>query len=75
MLKSLKTPDEYENVEIEIENIDDGVEDADIDVRIDGRPLKINAFTQGILKETVYAIINTLKINDEIHKINIEMND
>ena len=37
--------------------------------------LKINDFTQGILKETIYAIISTLKVNDEINQIKIKVEE
>ena len=75
MIKSLKTQDNVTKIEIEISNIDKDLADADITVKTNNDNLKINAFTQGILKETTYAIVNSLKIDGKINKIKITVEE
>ena len=76
MINSLKTEEEVERIEILISNINpDDLKISDISVEINGINLEINEFTQGILKETIYAIVNSLKINDEIKEIKIKVEE
>ena len=48
---------------------------ADIALKTNNHDVEINDFTQGILKETIFAIINTLKIDTEIKDIKIEVEE
>jgi molybdopterin-guanine dinucleotide biosynthesis protein B len=76
MINSLKTEEEVERIEILISNINpDDLKISDISVEINGINLEISEFTQGILKETIYAIVNSLKINDEIKEIKIKVEE
>ena len=74
MVNSLKTEDNVKNIDIEISNIHNkNLNDANITLRTDNNPVDINKFTSGILKETIFAVINTLKIDDEINNIKIKV--
>ena len=42
---------------------------------INGNDVKINEFTSGILKETIFAVINALKIDEEISNIKIKVEE
>lgn len=76
MVKSLKTEDNINTIDIEISDIDDGnVEDAEIILKTNGNPVKINEFSRGILKETIFSVINTLKIEKDIRNIKIKVED
>ena len=76
MVNSLKTDGEVEKIEILISDVNpDDLSKSDIAVKINDSNLKINDFTQAILKETIYAIVNTLKVNDEIKEIKIKVED
>nr|WP_295160560.1 molybdopterin-guanine dinucleotide biosynthesis protein B [uncultured Methanobrevibacter sp.] len=76
MVNSLKTDGTVEKIEILISDVDpDDLSKSDIAVKINDSNLKINDFTQGILKETIYAIVNTLKVDDEIKEIKIKVED
>lgn len=76
MVNSLKTGGEVQKIEILISDVDsDDLSQSDIAVKINDGNLEINDFTQGILKETIYAIVNTLKVNDEIKEIKIKVED
>ena len=76
MVKSLKTEDDIKTIDIEISNIcDENLIDADIDLKTNGNAVAINKFSQGILKETIFAVINTLKIDDEINNIKIRVDE
>ena len=76
MINSLKTDEDVEKIEITISDINpDDLSQSNIGVKINDGNLKINDFTQGILKETIYAIINTLKVNDEIEEIKIKVEE
>ena len=76
MVNSIKTEDNVKKIDVEISNINNGnLTDSDIVLKTNNHDVKINKFTQGILKETLYAIINSLELDDEeIHgiKINVE---
>ena len=76
MVNSLKTDGEVDKIEIIISDITpDDLSQSNINVKVNDGDLKINDFTQGILKETIYAIINTLKVNDEIEEIKIKVEE
>jgi len=75
MIKSIKTEDNIKKINVEISDIAGELIDADIKVETNGHDVEINDFTQGILKETIYAIVNTLKIDDEIEKIEITVEE
>ena len=74
MVNSLKTKDDVKNIDIEISNIcTKNLTDADITLKTDNNTVDINKFTCGILKETIFALINTLKIDGEINNIKIKV--
>lgn len=75
MINSLKTEDDVKSIEITITDISENLVNSNINVKTNNNHLEINEFTQGILKETIYAIINSLKINDEIHEIKIMVDE
>ena len=64
-------------IDVEISDIDDGnLADSKIILKTNDNNVEINRFTQGILKETIYAIINSLELEDEeIHEIKIKVDD
>ncbi len=72
MINSLKTKNEVNKIEINISEVNsEDLTQANINVNVNDNNLEINDFTQGILKETIYAIINSLKVNEEIKEIKI----
>ena len=74
MVNSLKTEDNVKNIDIEISNIyNKDLTDANIVLKTNNNPVDINKFTSGILKETIFAVIDTLKIDDEINNIKIKV--
>lgn len=74
MVKSLKTPDEVKSINLTISNIkNENLIDSDITLKTNNEYLEINKFSQGILKETTYAIINSLKTEEKITKIEIKL--
>jgi molybdopterin-guanine dinucleotide biosynthesis protein B len=68
IINSIKTEGEIKIIGVEITDIkDNDVHDAEIIVKTNDKNVEINAFTQGIIKETVFAIIKSLydgKINE-----------
>lgn len=75
MIKSIKTKEEAKLIDIEISNITEDLIDANIILKTNNHDVKINDFTQGILKETIYAIVNSLKIDSKINKIKIKVEE
>ncbi len=75
MIKSIKTEDNVKLIDIEITNISDELIDADITLKTNGHDVKINDFTQGILKETIYATVNSLKVDEKINRIKIRVEE
>ena len=74
MVNSLKTEDNIKNIDIEISNIcGKNLTDAGITLKTDNNSVDINKFTCAILKESIFAMINTLKIDDEINNIKIKV--
>ena len=76
IVRSLKTEENVKTIAVEISNIvNENLVDAKITLKANGNDVKINAFTSGILKETIFAMINTLKIDDEINSIKITVEE
>lgn len=74
MVNSIKTEGDVKNIDIEISNITDkDLTGADIVLKTNDNTVDINKFTSGILKETIFAVIDTLKIDDEINNIKIKV--
>ena len=76
MVNSIKTEDNIKTIDVQISNIINGeLADADISLKTNGNDVEINNFTQGILKETIYAVINTLEHDGEIEDLKIKVDD
>lgn len=76
MINAIKTEDNVKLIDIEIKDIkDEKLENANIILKTNGHDVEINEFTQGILKETIFAVINSLKIDSEINKINVTVGE
>lgn len=76
MINAIKTEENVKAIDIEITNIEDKkLENADITLKTNGHDVELNKFTQGILKETVFATVSSLKIDNEINKINIRVEE
>ena len=76
MVSSLKTEGDVSTIDIEIDGIEDeNVMDADISLKTNEKPVDINKFSRGILKETVFAIVNSLKIDEKIKNIKIKVEE
>ena len=76
MINSIKTEDNVKVIDIDISNIENGIlEDADITLKTNNHDVDINKFTQEILKETIFATVNSLKINCKIKRITIKVKE
>ncbi|WP_296876639.1 molybdopterin-guanine dinucleotide biosynthesis protein B [uncultured Methanobrevibacter sp.] len=75
MVSSIKTEDDVRLIEAEITDIGENLENASIALKTNGHDVELNAFTQGILKETIYAIVSSLKIDEDILKITIKVEE
>lgn len=76
MIGSIKTEKNVRKIDVEIYDItDESLTESKISLKTNEHDVKINDFTQGILKETIYAIINSLKIDGKINKIKIEVDE
>jgi molybdopterin-guanine dinucleotide biosynthesis protein B len=76
MINSIKTEDNVELIDIDIANIEKGkLRDAQITLKTNGNDVVINEFTSGILKETIFAVISSLKVDDEINEIKIKVEE
>ena len=77
MVNSIKTEDNVKKIDVEISNIACGyLTKSDILLKTNNHDVEINKFTQGILKETIYAIINSLELEDEeIREIRINVEE
>lgn len=72
MINSIKTEDDVKTINIKITNINNGdLIESEIDLKTNGHDVEVNEFTSGILKETIYAIISSLKVDGEINAIEI----
>ena len=76
MVNSLKTEDNLKTIDIEISDIKDNkVVDSEITLKTNNHPVEINEFSCGILKETIFAIISSVKIDDEINNLKIKVEE
>ncbi len=76
MINAIKTEDNVKVIDIEIKDIkDEKLKNANISLKTNGHDVEINEFTQGILKETIFAVVNSLKIDSEINKIKITVGE
>lgn len=76
MINAIKTEDNVKAIDIEITNIKDKkLENATIDLKTNGHNVELNAFTQAILKETIFSTVNSLKIDAEINEIKIKVEE
>lgn len=76
MINSIKTESKVKTIDISILNIrNNKIENATIELKTNNHDVEINKFTQGILKETIFAIINSLKIDEEITEIKIKVEE
>ena len=76
MINSIKTEDNVKTIDIAISNIENNkLENAEIELKTNDHNVKINKFTQGILKETIFAIINSLKTNEKITELKIKVEE
>ena len=76
MVNSLKTEDDVKTIDVEISNISgENLEDAKITLKTNGNDVKINEFSSGILKETIFAVVNTLKMDEEINNLKIKVEE
>lgn len=74
IVNSLKTEEEVKKITVEIKGIENNeLHSADIDLKINDNKLDINKFTCGIMKESIFAMINSLKIDEEINEIKIDV--
>lgn len=76
MISSIKTEDNVKTIDVYISNIENGeLTNSQITIRTNGHDVEINNFTSGILKETIYAVISSLKIDEEIEEIKIKVEE
>ncbi|MBE6509877.1 MAG: molybdopterin-guanine dinucleotide biosynthesis protein B [Methanobrevibacter millerae] len=74
MVNSLKTQDDIEKICVEIKGIENNeLYNADILLKVNDEELNINKFTCGILKESIFAMVTSLKIDEEINEIKIDV--
>lgn len=74
MVNSLKTEDNVKTIDIDISNIENGeLKNSKITLKTNNHNVEINKFTSGILKESIYAMISSLKIDDKIEEIKIKV--
>ena len=73
MVRSIKTEGDVKTVDVEITDISENLKDAGITLKTNGNDVELNSFTQAILKETIFAIVNTLKIDEKINKLTIKV--
>ena len=75
MINSIKTEDNVKTIDVEISDISDDLAGADIILKTNGHDVELNAFTQGILKETIYATVSSLRIDEEISKLTVRVEE
>ena len=74
IVNSLKTEGEVKKISVEITGIENcSLYDAAIGLKVNDKDLAINKFTSGILKETIFSMVNTLKIDEKINEIKIDV--
>lgn len=76
MINSIKTEDNAKMIDIAISNIKNNeLKKATINLKVNKHKVEINRFTQKILKETIFAIVNSLKINEKIAELKIKVEE
>ncbi|WP_298500773.1 molybdopterin-guanine dinucleotide biosynthesis protein B [uncultured Methanobrevibacter sp.] len=76
MINSIKTEDNVKSIFIQISDINNGtLEKSKIILKTNAHDVMVNEFTSGIIKETIYAIISSLHIDEEINEIEIRVED
>ncbi len=76
MVKSIKTEDNVNSINVTISNIEnDELINSEITLKTNDHDVEINEFTSGILKETIFAIINSLDTPEKINEITIMVED
>ncbi|SEK80143.1 molybdopterin-guanine dinucleotide biosynthesis protein B [Methanobrevibacter gottschalkii] len=76
MINSIKTEDNAKMIDIAISNIKNNeLKKATINLKVNNHNVEINRFTQKILKETIFAIVNSLRINEEIAELRIKVEE
>ena len=75
MINSIKTEDNVKTIDVEISDISDDLAGADIILKTNGHDVELNTFTQGILKETIYATVSSLRIDEEISKLTVRVEE
>jgi molybdopterin-guanine dinucleotide biosynthesis protein B len=73
MVNSIKTEEDVKSIDVDISGISEDLKDAEINLMTNGNDVELNSFTQAILKETIFSIVNTLKIDEKINKITIKV--
>lgn len=71
IVKSLQTNEKAKNIQIDIEN--NNIYNANVSLIINDEIIKINEFVKGILKESIFGILKTLHIDDEIKDVKIDV--
>ena len=66
MIESLKSPDEYREINIEING-------DEISLLVDYINVELNPFSKNILKQTLKSMINSLKVDSDIEDIKIKV--
>ncbi len=76
MINSIKTEDNVKRIDIAITGIENcELEKSEIILKTNTHDVEINEFASGILKETIFAIINSLKTDEEIKEIKIRVEE
>ena len=76
MIESIKTEENVERIDIEIYDIaGEDLTDCEIILKTNGNDVELNEFASGILKQTIYGIVSSLKIDGEIGEIQITVED
>lgn len=74
MVNSLKTQEDTKKISVEIKGIaNNELYNANINLKVNDKELDINKFTCGILKESISAMVSSLKIDEEINEIKIDL--
>ena len=76
MIISLNTDEDARIAQVDISEINqENLEESEASLTVNNKEVNINAFVKGILKETIYGMIKSLKLGEinisEIETINI----
>lgn len=76
MISSLNTDEDARIAQVDISEINqENLEESEASLTVNNKEVNINAFVKGILKETIYGMIKSLKLGEinisEIETINI----